>query len=228
MRANDLTGKRFDRLTAICRSGHSGNKILWLCKCDCGKTIRAISSNLTRGHTLSCGCYKKEKTSKAKGKHFESDTRLYCIWLGMKERCFYRNSETYKDYGERGISVCNEWLGENGFENFSKWAKENGFDESKNGKDCSIDRIDVNGNYEPSNCRWVTIKEQANNKTNNFNITYKGETKTLAQWAEDLDLPYKTLYARIHCRHWDVEEAFERPIGNNGGVRKVTHNKGTY
>lgn len=223
MKINDLTGKRFGRLVAIEKNGHKGRKILWHCKCDCGKEIDVMGVNLTTGHTLSCGCYKKERTSVIRGKHFGCNTRLYNIWLGMKERCFQKNSETYKDYGERGITVCDEWLGESGFKNFYDWAMNNGYSD-----ELSIDRINVDGNYEPNNCRWATIKEQANNKTNSFNITYKGETKTLAQWAEKLDLPYKTLYARIHSYHWDVIEAFERPIGNNGGSKKVFHNKGTY
>lgn len=218
----DLTGKRFGRLVAVefleVRKGNS----VWKCKCDCGNESEVCYSNLVRGNTRSCGCIFNEKFEM----HGLKDTRLYRVWANIKARCYYKKDVDYPDYGGRGIIMCEEW--KNGFQTFYDWAMANGYDENAEKWQCTIERIDVNGNYEPSNCKWATIKEQANNKTNSFNITYKGETKTLAQWAEDLDLPYKTLYARIHCRHWDIEEAFERPIANNGGKRKVYHNKGTY
>ena len=178
--------------------------------------------NLIRGNTKSCGCIFNERNEM----HGLINTRLYRIWANIKARCYYKKCVDYNDYGGRGITMCDEW--KNSFKSFHDWAFDNGYDEKADKWKCTIDRIDVNGNYEPSNCRWATIKEQANNKTNSLNITYKGETKTLAQWAEELDLPYKTLYARIHSYHWDVIEAFERPIGNNGGSKKVFHNKGTY
>lgn len=218
----DLTGNKYGRLTVKKYIGHKNKNSLWLCKCDCGNESVVLSGNLTRNNTKSCGCLFNEMFEM----HGMKNTRLYRIWANIKARCYYEKSIDYKDYGFRGIKMCDEW--KNSFLAFYKWAHENGYDENASKWQCTIDRIDVNGNYEPSNCKWATIKEQANNKTNNVYVTYKGVTKTLAIWAEELDLPYKTLYARICTRHWSVEEAFERPIGNNGGSRKVLHNKGTY
>lgn len=218
----DITGKRFGRLVATKFLEYRKGNSVWRCKCDCGNESNVCYSNLINGNTKSCGCIFNEIFEM----HGLTDTRLYTVWANIKARCYYKKDIDYQDYGGRGIIMCEEWR--NSFQTFYDWAMENGYDENAEKWQCTIERIDVNGNYEPSNCKWATIKEQANNKTNNFNITYKGETKTLAQWAEDLDLPYKTLYARIHCYHWDIEEAFERPIGNNGGARKVVHNKGTY
>ena len=215
---NDLAGQRFGNLVAINYVGKKSNNILWHCKCDCGNETDVHYGNLISGHTKSCGCSRE--------KHGMKNTRLYRIWANMKARCYYKKCVDYKDYGQRGIRVCDTW--KNSFVAFNKWAFENGYDENLGKWECTIERINVNGNYEPSNCKWVTIKEQANNKTNNVFITYKGETKTLPMWAEILDLPYKTIYSRIKYRKWSVEDAFETPIGNNGGKRKVCHYKGTY
>lgn len=208
----DLTGQRFGRLLVIKRNGTKGNKSTWLCKCDCGNSTLVTGSNLKAGTTKSCGCYRREYTSNTKGKHYQTKTRLYQIWCGIKERCFLNNTKTYEDYGGRGITICPEWLGEHGFENFAKWAYSSGYDERKNGEECSIDRIDVNGNYEPSNCKWSNKKEQMNNMRKNFRVEYKGKVKTLAQWVEELNLPYHTVYSRIKRWGWTVEKAFETPI----------------
>lgn len=218
----DLTGKRYGRLEAKEFLGTKNHNSLWKCKCDCGNESIVCYSNLVRGNTKSCGCIFSEKNEM----HGLKNTRLYRVWANIKARCYYPKCVDYKDYGARGIIMCDEW--KRSFLSFHKWAISNGYNENAPKWQCTIERKNVNGNYEPSNCEWVTIKEQANNKTNNAYITYKGETKTLAIWAEELDLPYKTLYARIFTYHWDVKEAFERPIGNNGGSRKVLHNKGTY
>ena len=218
----DLTGKRYGRLVVKEFLGFKNHSSLWLCECDCGNTSVVYYSNLKRDNTKSCGCIFKEKNEM----HGLIDTRLYRIWANIKARCYYKKSVDYKDYGNRGIEMCDEW--KNSFFSFYNWAISTGYDENLPKWECTIDRIDVNGNYEPSNCKWATIKEQANNKTNNIYITYKGETKTLPIWAEELDLPYKTLYNRLKRLNWSIEETFERPIGNNGGKRKVLHNKGTY
>ena len=218
----DLTNKRYGKLVAKEFVGIKNNNSLWKCKCDCGNESIVYYSNLVRNHTKSCGCifYNRNEF------HGLKDTRLYRVWANIKARCYYKKCNDYNDYGGRGISMCEEW--KNSFLCFYKWAYKNGYNEKAEKWQCTIERIDVNGNYEPSNCKWVTIKEQANNKTNNFKVTYKGETKTLAMWAEELDLPYKTLYSRLKYRNWSIEEAFEKPIGNNGGSKKLYHNKGTY
>lgn len=218
----NLEGNRYGRLVAKEFIGNKKHNSLWLCKCDCGNERVVYYSNLIRGNTKSCGCIFNEKYEI----HGMKNTKLYRVWANIKARCYYEKCIDYKDYGARGIAMCDKW--KNSFIAFHNWAYANGYDENAPKWQCTIERTDVNGNYEPSNCSWVTIKEQANNKTNNVYITYKGETKTLAIWAEELDLPYKTLYSRLKYRKWSVEDAFEKQIGNNGGSRKVLHNKGTY
>ena len=205
MRFKDLTGQRFGKLTVVEIAEHiKGKHIKWRCVCDCGKALEVLGCNLTTGHTKSCDCYKRQRTSETKITHGMSNSRLNHIWKTIHSRCELNSNKSYKDYGGRGITVCSEWKY---FESFMEWAMENGYQEH-----LTIERINVNGNYEPSNCKWVTIKEQANNKTNNVFITYKGETKTLAQWAEYLDLPYKTLYNRLKFLKWSIEETFEKPV----------------
>jgi hypothetical protein len=183
---------KFGRLTVINRSGiHKSGQTIWKCKCDCGNETDVPVSSLTSGNTQSCGCLHKEKAGRQNG-HGKSRDRLYQTWFKMIERCYNPNRKEYKYYGARGIQVCNEWKDdENGLDNFYKWANENGYTD-----DLSIDRIDVNGNYEPSNCRWATIKEQANNKRNNVFVTINEETKTLSQWAEAVGLSSSLLYSR--------------------------------
>lgn len=130
--------------------------------------------------------------------------KLYGIRLKMIERCTDPSADRYKDYGGRGISICDEWLKD--FDEFADWAKANGYSDG-----LSIDRIDNDGNYEPSNCRWITKREQNRNKRTNVMVTYKGETKPLIVWCEELDLKYDPIHNRI-TKGWDVEEAFETPL----------------
>jgi hypothetical protein len=137
------------------------------------------------------------------------------IYKNLKTRCYNSNCPKYKNYGGRGIEVCKEWLNTERVINgkshlskgriaFEKWALENGYVEG-----LTLDRIDVNGNYEPNNCRWVSMKIQGNNKTNNRLVTYKNKTQTLAQWCEELGINYKRVYRRITSLHWSIEKAFE-------------------
>lgn len=123
-------------------------------------------------------------------KHGKYHTRLYRIYSNMKKRCYNSNMINYKNYGGRGIKVCNEWL--DNFMTFYDWAMDNGYRD-----DLTIDRIDINGNYEPANCRWLTYKQQANNRRNNVYLTYDGKTQTMKEWADELNIPY----SRINCRH---------------------------
>lgn len=120
----------------------------------------------------------------------------------MLNRCYREKDKRFNNYGGRGIKVCEEW--KNNFNHFAEWAYKNGYNEN-----LTLDRIDVNGDYEPSNCRWVTLKQQENNRSNNHLITYKNETKTLAQWAEEKNIKYSTLERRINRYHWTIERALE-------------------
>lgn len=162
----DLTGKKFGKLTVIKRTHNSvHNAAQWVCICDCGKTVVVNSNNLRTGHTKSCGCSRTESTSKwltkYSTKHGGGHSRLYCVWSGMRSRTKNPKNKRYKDYGGRGIRVCEEW---NDFSVFRDWAVSNGYDPKAPYGKCTLDRIDVDGNYEPSNCRWVDLKTQANNK----------------------------------------------------------------
>lgn len=145
-------------------------------------------------------------------KHGMEGTRLYKIWDRMKQRCRNPNNTNYKHYGERGIEVCEDW---NDFSNFMNWSYENGYNES-----LSIDRIDVNGNYCPDNCRWVSQKEQNNNKRNNHYLTFGGRTLTLAEWGDATGILPATIQHRIARDGWSVEDALTIPPKKGNKIKK--------
>lgn len=205
MRFDDLTGKRFGKLTVIKRVYKKDKNVCWLCRCDCGNETIVAANHLKDGHTTSCGCVHKEALKKSVTTHDLSKHPLYKIYKGMKERTMKEYNKGYKNYGGRGIKICDEWL--NDFKAFYNWSINNGYEEGM-----TIDRIDVNGNYEPSNCRWASWKEQENNRTNNHYITYNGETHTMKQWAEKLGIKYNTLSMRLNKYHWTVERALNNGI----------------
>lgn len=211
MRYIDLTNERFGKLKVLNRvypKNLTKKHTYWKCRCECGKEIVTSSNHLRTGHTQSCGClhYKKGKDNPAY-KHGKRNTRLFRIWSSMKNRCNNPNNPKYKNYGGRGIRVCDKWLDkENGFINFYNWAIANGYKD-----ELTIDRIDVNKNYEPFNCRWSTLQEQNFNKTTTRYIIYKHRKKTLAEWAEEYNIPYKLLYGRIR-RGWEVNKALTTPV----------------
>lgn len=210
----NLTGKKFARLTVL--SFHHKDKkynTYWLCQCECGNIRVVRATHLKNGEIKSCGCYIKELVTKRNKENTRydglSNHRLYSIWKLMIGRCYNPKINGYNNYGGRGIIICQNWL-EN-YLNFYNWAISNGY---KNG--LSIERIDVNGNYEPNNCKWITLKQQYYNKRNNFIITYKNKTHCLAEWAEILGINKNTLRSRLTKYGWSVEKAFETLVKNKG------------
>lgn len=202
----DLTGKRFNHLTVISFYGKEKRKTLWHCKCDCGNTKIVSSSCLVNNYTKSCGCEAKKMLHQPKWiKHGKSNTRIYKIYIKMVRRCNCKTDKDYCNYGSRGIIVCDEW--KNDFMNFYNWSIQNGYNET-----LTLDRINNDGNYEPNNCRWTTMKEQSNNTRFNRYITYNGVTKTLTQWAECLGFKEDTLRARIMRYNFTIEKAFTQPL----------------
>ena len=198
-------GEKFGRLTVVAEHGlNKHKKRMYLCKCDCGNGIIAIGSHLKNGNTKSCGCYKKEKAGEINKTHGLRGHSLYGVWATMKGRCENPTNPKYDSYGKRGITVCADW---HSFERFYAWAIENGYK-----KELTLDRIDVNGNYEPSNCRWATAKQQSNNKRDTIYISAFGETKTISEWAEITGLKHATIYNRIRRNGMSGELALA-PIG---------------
>lgn len=207
----DLTGQRFGRLLVISLNHIDNGKAYWNCKCDCGNQISVLRSSLTSGNTQSCGCYKKDLDKTRSIKHKMTKTRIFNIWVGMKQRCYNPKSSSYKNYGIRGIKICDEWLQD--FMNFYNWSIENGYREN-----LTIDRIDINGNYEPANCRWITQAEQTRNTRSNVKITINGQTKLLSDWARESGIDRRTISRRIRLG-WKNNELL-RPIVNIKEAKK--------
>ena len=196
--AKNLLGMRFGSWTVIDTAPthitDSGNRFtMWKCKCDCGTIKNVFTNSLINGRSTSCGCNHSRMAAETAKQtfttHGESKTRLYKIWAGMRKRCRDKNAYNYYLYGGRGIDVCDDW---NDFVTFKLWAEQSGYDDS-----LSIDRIDVNGNYEPDNCRWATRIEQSNNRRANRYISFNNETHTIAEWSCILNIPYKRLHKKI-------------------------------
>ena len=200
----DLTNNTFGKLIAKEKT-RKGKKIYWKCSCECGNLKEVASCHLISGSISSCGCEKKLKLSIANTVHGKSKSRLYRTFNHMKGRCYRKNDSHYKNYGGRGITICNTWL-EN-FVNFYNWAIENGYEEH-----LTIERIDVNGNYEPANCKWIKSIEQASNTTRSNFIYYKEEKYTISQISRKFNIKRKTLYRRLELG-WELEKALTKPVG---------------
>lgn len=197
----DLTGQKFGKLTVLKYSHSKNHRSYWLCQCECGNTTIVSASELRTENTKSCGCLRVELLLKRSITHGGKHTKLYDIWTSLKGRTLCKTNQRYADYGGRGITICAEWLD---FTKFEQWAKLNGYREG-----LTLDRIDNNKGYSPSNCRWTTYKEQNWNKRNNHFITYKGETHCLAEWAEILGIKYSTLRSRVRAKK-PIEAIFYR------------------
>jgi hypothetical protein len=210
----DRTGQRFGRLTVMERvpkpAGSKSRKAYWLCQCDCGGEAIVASDKLVTGETRSCGCLKIETSiknihgvCKQRAPYSDERRRLHSVYRNMKERCNNPKCPNYKNYGGNGVRVCDVWA--SSFEAFFSWAIENGYRIG-----LSIDRINVDGNYDPSNCRWATREEQANNKRNTIYVDYHGNTITLSQLCAITGIDRRTLWMRL--KNGEDGEMLFRPV----------------
>lgn len=195
----DITNKRFGRLTALYVVPNNSYHTRWHCVCDCGNTKDVLQQNLVNGHVRSCGCFLSDRNreriteyNKTVGKesHGETKTRLYHIWINIKTRCYYENAASYPNYGKRGIKMCDEW--KNSFVSFKSWAIENGYSDN-----LTIDRINVDGDYCPDNCRWVTLSVQEFNKRIS-NRNTSGHTGVSFNKKERKWIAYITVQGKLH------------------------------
>jgi len=202
----NIIGVRHGRLVVTAYSDFRKGDHWWQAVCDCGNTVVVVGYALRNGNTMSCGCYRSELMRKAKTKHGMSTSDEYKIWCGINNRCLNKNSISYKNYGGRGIVVCDRWRrgNENAFMNF---LADMG---ARPSRLHSIDRKDVDGNYCKENCRWATQKEQQRNRRSNAFLEHDGKKMTLGEWAEELGISPATIRTRLY-RGWDLAHALSTP-----------------
>lgn len=207
----DLTNKRCGNLIvngihSKYKTPNGTNRILWDCTCKCGKTVVVDGASLRSGHTSSCGCLSSRTSIQERSRtHGKSKTRLYGIWCGMHSRCYNPNRRAYQHYGAKGIVVCQEWHDYLVFEN---WALTNGYTDK-----LTIERLDVTGDYEPSNCCWIGKSQQSDNRSTSLVYSYNGKSQNLTRWAEEVGIKYSTLYARLKVYGMDFEKAITLKVG---------------
>lgn len=201
---NNLINKKFNNLLVEKKSYTRNNNVYWECLCDCGKTTFVSTANLNNNRTKSCGCLKINILLERSTKHRQRHTKLYEVWKSIKQRCLNPKNKAYHNYGGRGITIFSEWI--NSYESFYNWSLTNGYKEG-----LSIDRINVNGNYEPNNCRWTTRKVQCNNTRVNKYFTINNETKSLSDWCRIYNIKYSTVAERLYY-NWDIIKALTTPI----------------
>lgn len=190
---DEMIGKTFANITVLEFDCKKGRYLYYKCKCNlCGRIFSTRKYSLTSGHTKSCGCVTKKwmHSGNLNKKHGLYKDRAYWLWAKVKARCYNPNSREYPNYGGRGIIMCDEWLDP---KNFVEWAYANGYDKDAPKGQCTLDRIDVNGIYEPSNCRFITNQEQQNNKRTCRMFEYHGEVHSMADWARIYNVPYSTM-----------------------------------
>jgi hypothetical protein len=212
----NLIGQKFGRLTVIARAeNNKQGQRMWLCQCDCGKTKDkpVPTYSLKSGKVKSCGCLYFQSNKGRNVTHGKAGTRIYQIWSSMKGRCTNTKNLAFNDYGGRGIEVCEEWRSD--FTSFYDWAVSHGYRD-----DLTLDRIDNNGNYEPSNCRWATYKEQENNRRNNRIIMYENREYTVSQLAKKLNISPAALRWRLE-NGWNESELSLTPALNNRVIRSA-------
>lgn len=203
--AEDLTGRKFHRLTVISRApGYpgGGGGTRWHCMCDCGNKTISGGTELRKGKTKSCGCYSREFLGKPNWKHHGHKDRLYEAWTSIKQRCLNPKHPVYHHYGARGITICDEWL--NDYAAFRDYIGDAPSEKH------TVDRIDNDGNYEPGNVRWATRAEQSRNRRTNQMITYEGRTMCFADWVRETGIPHTTLHYRLFTAKWPIDKAFKR------------------
>lgn len=215
----DISGQNFGRLNVISYAGlDKRNDAIWNCVCECGTNKVIAGRSLREGSTKSCGCFQMEIAAKQVREllttHGKSGSKIHKAWLAMRERCTNPNSKNYKNYGGRGISVCDSWL--NSFESFFK---DMGDIPSK---EYSLDRIDNDKGYCKENCKWSTRIEQARNTRHNVYIEYNGKTQTISAWSEELGIKFTTLNNRLN--NWSIEKALTFPVDKRY-VRRRKNNK---
>jgi hypothetical protein len=200
-KTKDIVGQVFGRLTVIARSETlpQYDCACWLVRCDCGTEQVTSQQMLLKGSKKSCGCLSRE----LKTKHGGSKDPEFNVWKGMIRRCYVEKDQGYKNYGARGISVCDRWR-----RSYPLFLEDMG---RRPEGVMSIDRIDTNGNYEPENCRWATNRQQSRNRRDNREITYNGKTQILSDWATELEIHVATLHRRLE-KGWSVEDALGKPI----------------
>ena len=208
-------GEKFGMLTVLSPVHHQNRngsfQWFWEVVCDCGKVSQVKPRDLITGRTVSCGCYRLSRPSSNKS-HGESHTLLHNIWCGITNRCKH-----HPQYAGRGIVMCEEWKT---YVNFRDWALSSGYQEG-----LTIERIDVNGNYEPENCTWIPLSKQARNRTTTKWVIYQGKQMSLAEAAELAELPYKQVHFRIK-KGWSVEAALSTPIRQFANLRAECEKRG--
>ena len=198
----DISGKKYGRLTAVEFDHKEKTNAVWKCRCDCGRILLVDFYKLIYGNTKSCGCLRKEFPNNLIHGFAREWKRhpLYSIWSSMRDRCNNPKNHAFHNYGGRGIKVCNRW------DDFTKFKNDMG----KRPRLHSLDRIDNNGNYEPSNCHWANRSQQMANCRINVNVKFRGEIKNLTEWSRITKIPRPCLRARLR-RGWNIELALSKP-----------------